>query len=112
MGVAEALYEGIEQTFRETGHPRDLVIVHAAGQTNRKIGFEHFAVEGLAKRIVGSHSGLMSRMSAFVDERLAEAVGLPQGQIARLYPAIAAGRSGNVICIRFAAFDRLRSSPG
>ncbi|HEV3096682.1 MAG TPA: CoA-transferase, partial [Candidatus Dormibacteraeota bacterium] len=66
MGVAEALYEGIEASFRATGHPRDLVIVHAAGQSNRKIGFEHFAVEGLAKRIVGSHWGLMPRMSAFL----------------------------------------------
>src|SRR5437764_14909462 len=74
MGVAEALYEAIEQSFRETGHPRDLIIVHAAGQSNRKIGFEHFAVEGLAKRIVGSHWGLMPRMSAFLGQGGAEAV--------------------------------------
>ncbi len=82
MGVAEALYEGIEDTFRQTGHPRDLVIVHAAGQSNRKIGFEHFAVEGLAKRIVGSHWGLMPRMSAFLGQGGAQAVCLPQGQLA------------------------------
>jgi len=88
MGVAEALYEGIEESFRETGHPRDLTIVHAAGQSNRKIGFEHFAVEGLAKRIVGSHWGLMPRMSKFLGDGLAEAVCLPQGQIATLYRAI------------------------
>src|SRR5260370_37770563 len=96
MGVAEALYEGIENTFRETGHPRDLVIVHAAGQSNRKIGFEHFAVEGLAKRIVGSHWGLMPRMSAFLGEGRAEAVCLPQRQLTTLYRAIAAGQSGAV----------------
>src|SRR2546430_9335661 len=95
MGVAEALYEGIEENFRQTGHPRDLVIVHAAGQSNRKIGFEHFAVEGLAKRIVGSHWGLMPRMSAFLGQGGAEAVCLPQGQLATLYRAIAAGRPGN-----------------
>src|SRR2546430_8158883 len=96
MGVAEALYEAIEQSFRETGHPRDLVLVHAAGQSNRKIGFEHFAVEGLARRIVGSHWGLMPRMSAFLGQGAAEAVCLPQGQIATLYRAIAAGRPGNL----------------
>src|SRR2546430_15378926 len=93
MGVAEALYEAIEQSFRETGHPRDLIIVHAAGQSNRKIGFEHFAVEGLAKRIVGSHWGLMPRMSAFLGQGGAQAVCLPQGQIATVYRSIAAGRA-------------------
>jgi len=104
MGVAEALYEGIENSFRETGHPRDLVIVHAAGQSNRKIGFEHFAVEGLAKRIVGSHWGLMPRMSAFLGQGLAEAVCLPQGQLSSLYRAIAAGRPGNLTRIGLGTF--------
>ncbi len=104
MGVAEALYEGIEDTFRQTGHPRDLVIVHAAGQSNRKIGFEHFAVEGLAKRIVGSHWGLMPRMSAFLGQGGAQAVCLPQGQLATLYRSIAAGRPGNLTRIGLGTF--------
>src|SRR5438445_12480233 len=104
MGVAEALYEGIEESFRKTGHPRDLVIVHAAGRSNRKIGFEHFAVEGLAKRIVGSHWGLMPRMSAFLGQGGAQAVCLPQGQIATLYRSIAAGRPGNLTRIGLGTF--------
>jgi propionate CoA-transferase len=104
MGVAEALYDGIELAFRKTGHPRDLVIVHAAGQSNRKIGFEHFAVEGLAKRIVGSHWGLMPKMSAFLGQGLAEAVCLPQGQLSTLYRAIAGGRPGNVTRIGLGTF--------
>src|SRR5207302_4550778 len=104
MGVAEALYEGIETSFRKTGHPRDLVIVHAAGQSNRKVGFEHFAVEGLAKRIVGSHWGLMPRMSAFLGQGLAEAVCLPQGQLSTLYRSIAAGRPGNLSRIGLGTF--------
>jgi propionate CoA-transferase len=112
MGVAEALYEGIEQSFRETGHPRDLVIVHAAGQSNRKIGFEHFAVEGLAKRIVGSHWGLMPRMSAFLGQGLAEAVCLPQGQLSTLYRSIAAGRPGNLTRIGLGTFVDPRLEAG
>src|SRR5260370_4314780 len=112
MGVAEALYDGIEQAVRATGHPRDLVIVHAAGQWNRKIGFEHFAVEGLAKRIVGSHWGLMPRMSAFLGEGLAEAVCLPEGQISSLYRAIAAGRPGNLTRIGLGTFVDPRIEAG
>jgi propionate CoA-transferase len=112
MGVAEALYEGIEASFRETGHPRDLVIVHAAGQSNRKIGFEHFAVEGLAKRIVGSHWGLMPRMSAFLGQGLAEAVCLPQGQLSTLYRSIAGGRPGNLTRIGLGTFVDPRIEAG
>jgi propionate CoA-transferase len=112
MGVAEALYEGIEENFRSTGHPRDLVIVHAAGQSNRKIGFEHFAVEGLAKRIVGSHWGLMPRMSAFLGQGLAEAVCLPQGQLSTLYRSIAAGRPGNLTRIGLGTFVDPRIEAG
>ncbi len=112
MGVAEGLYEGIEESFRTTGHPRDLVIVHAAGQSNRKIGFEHFAVEGLAKRIVGSHWGLMPRMSAFLGQGLAEAVCLPQGQLAALYRSIAAGRPGNLTRIGLGTFVDPRIEAG
>jgi len=112
MGVAEALYEGIEESFRKSGHPRDLVIVHAAGQSNRKIGFEHFAVEGLAKRIVGSHWGLMPRMSAFLGNGLAEAVCLPQGQLSSLYRAIAAGRPGNLTRIGLGTFVDPRIEAG
>jgi propionate CoA-transferase len=112
MGVAEALYEGIEQSFRKTGHPRDLVIVHAAGQSNRKIGFEHFAVEGLAKRIVGSHWGLMPKMSSFLGQGLAEGVCLPQGQISTLYRAIAAGRPGNLTRIGLGTFVDPRIEAG
>jgi propionate CoA-transferase len=112
MGVAEALYEGIEGSFVKTGHPRDLVIVHAAGQSNRKIGFEHFAVEGLAKRIVGSHWGLMPKMSAFLGQGLAEAVCLPQGQLSSLYRSIAAGRPGNLTRIGLGTFVDPRIEAG
>src|SRR2546427_2896394 len=76
------------------------------------IGFEHFAVEGLAKRIVGSHWGLMPRMSAFRGQGLAEAVCLPQGQISSLYRAIAAGRPGNLSRIGLGTFVDPRIEAG
>jgi propionate CoA-transferase len=104
MGVAEALYQGIEASFVRTGHPRQLIIVHAAGQSNRRVGFEHFAVEGLARRIVGSHWGLMPKMSAFLGQGGAEAVCLPQGQLSTLYRSIAAGRPGNLSRIGLGTF--------
>jgi propionate CoA-transferase len=104
MGVAEAVLAGIEASYRATEHPRDLTVVHASGQSNRSAGFEHFAVEGLVRRVVGSHWGLMPKMSAFLGEGSAQAVCLPQGQIAALYRAIAAGRPGTLSTIGLGTF--------
>jgi propionate CoA-transferase len=94
MGVPEAVLAGIESSFRRRGHPRSLTIVHAAGQSNGSIGLEHLATEGLTRRVVGSHWGLMPKMSSFLADGPVEAICLPQGQIAALYRAIAGGRPG------------------
>jgi len=104
MGVAEAVLAGVAASFQERGHPRDLTIVHASGQSDRVGGLEHFAVDGLVRRVVGSHWGLMPRMSAFLHRGGAEAVCLPQGQISTLYRAIAAGRPGNLSKIGLGTF--------
>lgn len=104
MGVAEAVVAGIEGRFLETGHPCDLVVVHAAGQSNRVVGFEHFANEGLVRRIVGSHWGLMPKMGEFLHSEKAEAVCLPQGQISHLFRAIAGGRPGTLTHIGLGTF--------
>jgi propionate CoA-transferase len=94
MGVAEGVLAEIERQFLAGGHPRDLTVVHAAGQSNRVGGFEHFAHPGLVRRVVGPHWGLMPRMSAFLASDEVEAFCLPQGQLSALYRAIAAGRPG------------------
>ncbi|TAN33867.1 acyl CoA:acetate/3-ketoacid CoA transferase [bacterium] len=104
MGVAEAVAEEIERSFLAGGHPRDLVLVHAAGQSNRKQGFEHFAHEGLATRVIGSHWGLMPRMSSFLAADRSQAVCLPQGQLSHLYRAIAAGQPGNLSRVGLGTF--------
>lgn len=104
MGVSEAILAKIERMFLETGHPRDLTVVHSAGQSNRQDGLEHFANEGLVRRIVGSHWGLMPKMSAFLGTDRAEAICLPQGQISNLFRAIAAGQPGNVTKIGLDTF--------
>ena len=114
--MAEEIVAGIEASFLATGHPRDLVVVHAAGQSNREIGFEHFANEGLVRRIVGSHWWLMPKMGAFLHAEGAEAVCLPQGQLSHLFRAIAGGRPGTLTHIGLGTFvDRAswaaRSTP-
>lgn len=94
MGVAEGVLAEIESQFLRRGHPRDLTLVHAAGQSNRIGGFEHFAHPGLVRRVVGPHWGLMPKMSTFLATDEVETFCLPQGQLSALYHAIAAGRPG------------------
>jgi hypothetical protein len=86
MGVAEEILATLEARFLQTGHPSALTVVHAAGQSNRREGFEHFAVEGLVTRVAGSHWGLMPRMSELLGSNQAEAICLPAGTDRRAVP--------------------------
>jgi propionate CoA-transferase len=112
MGVAEAVLEGISDSFKESNRPRDLTLVHASGQSDGIGGIEHFAEAGLVRRVVGSHWGLAPRMSAFLYAEGAEAVCLPQGQLSTLYRAIAAGRPGHLSRVGLGTFVDPRMSGG
>ncbi len=96
MGVAEEIYQAIERRFQETGHPRDLTLMHSAGQSDRVGGMTHWAHEGLLSRIIGSHWGLAPKMSEFISTNKVAAYCLPQGQITHLYRAIAGGKPGEI----------------
>jgi propionate CoA-transferase len=112
MGVAEGVLSEIERQFLRRGHPRDLTVVHAAGQSNRVGGFEHFAHPGLVRRVVGPHWGLMPKMSALLATDEVEAFCLPQGQLSALYRAIAAGRPGVLTHIGLGTFVDPRMDGG
>ena len=96
MGVAEEVYRALEKNFKRTGHPRNLTLIHAAGQSDRVHGIEHFANDGLLRRIIGSHWGLAPRMAEFIHANKTEAYCFPQGQISHLFRAMAAGKLGLV----------------
>lgn len=93
MGVAEEIFRALEANFKETGHPRDLTLIHAAGQSDRVNGIQHFCHAGLLHRIIGSHWGLAPRMAEFIHANKAEAYCFPQGQISHLFRAMAARKS-------------------
>lgn len=94
MGAPEAVTSEIERRFLAEGRPRDLTLLHGAGQSNGVVGIEHFAHAGLIRRVIGSHWGLAPRMRTLIAQDGVEAYALPQGQLCNLYAATAAGRPG------------------
>lgn len=102
--VAEEILKAMEHSFLATGHPRDLKLLHSAGQSDRKRGFMHFAHEGMLSRIYGSHWGLCPGLMELISQNKVEAYCMPQGQIAQLYRDMAAGLPGRISKVGLGTF--------
>ena len=95
MISAESVFAAIEKRFLETGHPRDLTIVHSFGLGDREgLGADRFAHEGMVRRVIAGHFTWTPRMQQMIREEKVEAYCLPAGVIQHLLREIGAGRPG------------------
>ncbi|WP_035445781.1 acyl CoA:acetate/3-ketoacid CoA transferase [Bacillus sp. UNC41MFS5] len=112
MGQCDNILKGIRDSFLRSGHPRDLTVFHAAGQSDKSNGIEYIAEEGLISRVIGGHWGLAPKMKLLIEENKIEAYCFPQGQLTHLFRAMASGLPGQLSRIGLGTFVDPRKEGG
>lgn len=89
--LPEEVLQGVERTFLNTGHPRNLTTWACGAVGNSgEAGMKHFAHAGMIKRVVAGHFGQTGKeMMKMVFDGEVEAYNFPQGSLSHLTRQIA-----------------------
>lgn len=91
----EALSGALERRFLSEGAPRNLTLVHCAGQGDGKDGgANHFGHVGFLKRIVAGHYNMAPKIGKLAIDEKIEAYNFPQGTLTHWFRSIAGKKPG------------------
>lgn len=112
-GCPEVLEKALEERFLAEGSPKNLTLYYAAGQGNRDgSAVEHFAHEGMTKRVIGGHWNMGPSLAQLVIENKIEGYNLPQGTLSQLYRDIAGHKIGHLTHVGLYTFADPRNGGG
>lgn len=95
FGLPEELLVEMEKNFLKTGSPKNLSLFYCgAPGGGDEHGGNHFAHEGMLKKLYGGHVGLTKQLGPLINKNLFPAYLVPQGVNVHLCRAIASGKPG------------------
>ncbi|MEA4973797.1 MAG: acyl CoA:acetate/3-ketoacid CoA transferase [Candidatus Metalachnospira sp.] len=112
-GNPETLSKALETRFLETGSPKNLTYLYAAGQGNRDgSGADHFAHEGMIKRVIAGHYNMAPNLGKLIIANKVEAYNFPQGVLTHMFRDIASHKVATVTHVGLNTFADPRVEGG